>query len=260
MTRKVGLALGIFVVAMCLIAVAAGIVLLATANRLPSHIDELRATELSRRYEENYTRSTSEQRERIEREIADLRTPKWTLYTAGLDMCLVSSCLLLTIFWFRLWDMRNLRRATTPRTRWGLLGLAGAAWWALLPALQLQSHDDYARDDLTWAIDTGHGSLWFVAPKIFLFIFVVILAVGRFVVLRHVLMPVNLWLWDSGAPRRSLTLTVLYGLLGGSILVLIAWSAVGFPWALPSLLVGLYVVLSSRAASVGGGKYSPHAV
>ena len=241
---------GTMLVALCLVATGVGIALLVMAHGMPSHTDERRAAELTRLYEQNYVKLTPEQREPAKQEIIALRTSKWKLYNAGLGTCLVSPLLLFAMLRFGLWDVRNLRAAKTPRTRLGLLGLASAAWLALLPALQLQSDDEYAQDDLTPTIDTGHGSLWIVGPKWFLLILIVMLAFGRFFVLRRVLLPANLWCWDSVRPYRSLVLSSFYGLLGGVLVVLIVWSASNFSWALPSLMVGLYVILSSRAALI----------
>jgi hypothetical protein len=248
MTRKAGLMFGTMLVALCLATTGVGIALLVLANGMPSHTDERRAAELTELYEQNYVRVTPEQGEPAKQEIVALRTSKWKLHNGGLGMCLVSLCLLFASFRFKFWDMRNLRSATTPQTRLGLLGLASAAWWAVLPALQLEEYKEYAQDDLTPNIDTGHGSLWIVGPGLFLLIWIAMLAFGRFFVLRKVLLPANLWCWDNARPYRSLVLSALYGLLGAVLVVLIVWAASNFSWALPSLMVGLYVILSSRAA------------
>jgi hypothetical protein len=63
-------------------------------------------------------------------------------------------------------------------------------------------------------------------------------------------MPANLWCWNNSQPNRSLILTAVYALLIIVTLFLIVWSIVNLPWALPSLLIGIYVLLSSRAAVV----------
>jgi hypothetical protein len=245
---------GTMLVALCLVATGVGVALLVMAHGMPSHTDERRAAELTELYEQNYTRLPPEQREPVKREIISSRTSKWSLYDAGLSMCLVSLCLLFAIVCFKLWDVRNLRTATTPQTRLGLLGLASGAWWALLPALQLEEYNEYAQDDLTPTIDTGHGLLLIIGPPLFSLIWIAMLAIGHFFVLRSVLLPANLWCWDSARPYRSLILSALYGLLGGVIVILIGWSAIAFSWALPSLIVGLYVVLSTRAALLNGGR------
>jgi len=248
MTTKMGLTLGALVTALCLVATGAGITLLFIAHGMPSHTDERRATHLTALYEQNYIKLTPEEREPAKQEIIALRTSKWKLYDAGLNICLVSPLILFAILHFKLWDLRNLGAVKTPRTRIGLLGLASGAWLALLPALQLQSDHDYAQDDLTPAMDTGHGSLWIVGPKLSLLVLMILLTLGRFVVLRSVLLPANLWCWNSGRPYHSLIWSVLYGLLASMFAVLIVWSVSNFSWALPSLMVGLYVILSSRAA------------
>lgn len=249
-TRKSGLTFGVMLVALCLIATGVGIALLFKAHGMPAHTDERRAAELTRLYEENYIKASPEQRKSAETEIMVLRTSKWKLYNAGLGMCLVSPLLLFAMLHFGLWDIRNLRTVKTPQTRLRLLGLASGAWLALLPALLLQSTEDYAQDDLTPTMDTGHGSFLIALPKIFLLMLIVMLVFGRFFVLRSALLPANLWCWDSERPRRSLILSALYGLAGGVLVVLIAWSAGNFIWAVPSLVIGLYVILSTRAALI----------
>jgi hypothetical protein len=250
MSRKAGLTFGTILAALCLVATGVGIALVVMAHGMPSHTDERRAAELTRLYEQNYVKVAPEQREPTKQEIIALRTSKWKLYNAGLGMCLIPPLLLFAMLRFELWDIRKLRTAKTPRTRLEFLGLASCAWLALLPALELQSDDEYGQDDLTPTIDTGHGSLWIVGTKLFLLTLIVMLVFGRFLVLRRVVLPANLWCWDSARPHRSLVLTVLYGLLGCVLVVLIVWSASNFPWAVPSLMVGLYVILSSRAALI----------
>lgn len=250
MSRKAGLTLGTVAATLCLVAIASGIVLLFIAHGMPSHTDERRAAELTALYEQNYVKLSPERRESAKQEIIALRTSKWKLYDAGLDICLVFPLLLFAMVHFQLWDVRNLRQAKTPRTRWALLALAAGAWLALLPALQLQSDHEFAQDDLTPTIDTGQGSLWIVGSKLFLLILIVMLTFGRFVVLRSALLPANLWCWNSARPWSSLVWTAVYGSLGGVFVVLIVWSASNFSWALPSLIAGIYVILSSRAALI----------
>jgi hypothetical protein len=256
MNRRAGLVIGKSLVALCVAATAVGIALLATARNMPIHTNEPRATELMNLYTQHYLDWTAEQRAPIEQEVISLRTSKWILYRAGLGMCLVAPLLLGAMVRFRLWDVRNLLRATTPRTRLRLLAIESIAWWALLPALLFESDDEYTQDDLTPTIDTGHGALAFAGPPFFLVMWIAMLLVGRFVILRRVLLPANLWCWDSEWPRRSMFWIVTYGLLGGALLILIAGSAMALasPWPLPSLLVGLYVISSTRAALLNRGR------
>jgi hypothetical protein len=244
--------IGIMLVAVCSIAIIVGSLLLVIAAKMPSHTDERRAAELTKLYEQNYARAP-EKLELIKEEIAALRTSKWRLYDAGLDICLFSTTLLVGIICFGLWDARNSRTITTPRTRSQLLGLASVAWLTLLPALQLLSEDGYASDDLTPTIDTGHGSLLIFGTAVFILLLIFILLVGRFLVLRRASFPANLWCWDCARRRRSLVVTAFFGLLAVMQATLIIWSISNFPWAIPSLIIGLYVILSSRAALVNVG-------
>src|SRR5579872_6608275 len=89
MTRRASLTFGFMLVALCLVAISVGSALLVMAHRMPTHTDERRADELARSYEQNYTTSSPERLEPIRRQITALRTPKWKLYDAGLDICLL---------------------------------------------------------------------------------------------------------------------------------------------------------------------------
>jgi hypothetical protein len=254
MTRRAGLTFGFMLVALCLVAISVGSALLVMANRTPAHTDERRADELARLYEQNYTTSNPERLEPIRRQITALRTPKWKLYDAGLDICLLSTTLLLGVVIFRIWDVRNLRKLRTPRSRLALLGLASFALLALVPALQLQSDYEYARDDFAPAIDTGRGSALFLGAELFLLLWIPMMVVGRFIVLKHASLPESLWCWDGTQHYRSLILTTFFGLLAALLTTLLVWCAYNLSWAIPSLLIGIYVALSSRAALVSAGK------
>lgn len=126
--------------------------------------------------------------------------------------------------------------------------LATIALLALVPALIMDANTGYLRDDLTPTIDTGHGLMVVWAPPIFLTLSVIMMLVGRFVILQHSSFPANLWCWDRVQRHRSLILTVCFGLLALLLVILLAWSALNFVTAVPSLMIGIYVVLSSRAA------------
>jgi hypothetical protein len=251
MSRGAGILIGSILTALCVIGCAAGIVLLVTAHGMLAHRDEARATELTMHYEHIYTSGTLDEKDYIKQEIVSLRTPKWKLYNAGLVMCLTGPVLLVAIIRLKLWDFRRLRSATTPRTRLHLLALASGAWLMLLPASFLELEDEYSRDDLTPTIDTGHGGFLFFSAPFFVITLIIIVLLGRFIVLRKATLPASLWCWDSDRPHRSITWTLLYGLLGSVLTLLITWSARALPWALPSLIVGLYVIASTRAALLG---------
>jgi hypothetical protein len=248
MTRRAGLTFGLMLVALCWVAISVGSVLLVMAQKMPPHTDERRADELTRLYEYNYTKGP-EQLEPIKQQIVALRTSKWELYDAGLNLCLFSATLLFAVLLFGIWDLRNLWAIRTPRTRSRLLGLASVALLVLLlPAFQLQIDYEYTRDDLAPTVDTGHGAELFVGTALFLLLWIPMVVVGRFLVLRRVSLPANLWCWNRDQPRRSLIISTLFGFLALTLGILIVWSASNFSWAIPSLMVGLYVILSSRAA------------
>ncbi len=248
MTRRAGLTFGTTLIVLCIFALGAGAALLFMAHGMPAHTDERRAEQLTIQYEQRYNTTSPEQRKPLERKITALRTPKWKLYNTGLALSMISPLLLVAILRFRLWDIRNLRAVDTPQTRLGILILAAVAWLALFPVMVFQLADDYAQDDLTPTMDTGHGAILLLGPQLFPSVLIVLLAFGRFVILRNVLLPANLWNWDRTRPYRSFVWSALYGVLGGLLATLIVLSITNFPWAFPSLSVGLYVVLSTRAA------------
>jgi hypothetical protein len=251
MTRKFGLFVGSILTALSAVGFMSGIILLVVAHEMPAHSDEARATELTIQYEHRYTNGTPEEKKSIEQQIVSLRTSKWRFFDTGLAMCLIGLILLVAIIRFKLWDVRMFRFATTPRTRLGLLVLASGAWLTLLPASFLELENEYSRDDLTPTIDTGHGGFLFFAAPFFVVTWIIIVLLGRFIVLRKATLPTNLWCWDSDRRHRSITFTLLCSFLGGVLTLLIAWSVRAFPWALPSLIVGLYVIASTRAALLG---------
>lgn len=246
MTRTARIFIGSILTALCVVGCAVGITFLVVAHGMPAHSDEARATELTIQYENNYIDSTLENRAPIEQQIVALRTSKWKLYNAGLTMFLMGSVILIAIIRFKLWDIGMLRFATTPGTRLRLLALASGAWLTLLPAIVLELEEGYTQDDLTPTIDTGHGSFLNILPPFFLITWIAALLIGRFVILRKASLPANLWCWDGDRPYHSITWTSFYGLIGSVIFILAALST----WALPSLLIGLYVIASTRAALI----------
>jgi hypothetical protein len=253
-TERVGNLIGWSAIAALVSFTAIGILLFAIASRTPAHTDEQRATEIMLHYLEKYYDRSPQERELAKLEIVPLRTSKWQMYNTGLSMSLLGSSLLLGILYFKAWDIRRLRGASTPRTRPRLLTLAGTAWLTLLPASVLELRDEFAQDDLTPTMDAGHGSWVVFAPPFFATTLIVLTVVGRYVVLRNARLPANLWIWNEEQPYHSLIWTIFYGLLASGLTVLIIGAAVGSPWFLPSLMIGLYVVLSTRAAVLNDGQ------
>jgi hypothetical protein len=215
------------------------------------HVDELKAQELTDRYQQEHFDMSPQEREQRAGEIVNLRTAKWLLYNIGVCLCLAAATFAVAIVRFRLWDMDNLKAATTPRTRLRLIALASAAWLALIPAFVLGLHDDYAQDDLMPL--SGYGAeaesalfLMTQAPLIIV-ICMVAAVICRFLVLRKVNLPVSLWYADHSRTSRSMILTGFYGIAIGLLAALVALSTLYFKWAIPSGLIGIYVMLSSRA-------------
>ena len=251
MSERWGRIIGTFTVVLCVVAFVIGLALLGKSYTMTAHVDEARANVLTDIYASAHFQMSSEERARREREIVGLRTAKWPMYNVGVCFCLVAATFAAAIFRFRLWDIRNLNAATTPVTRWRLIGLTGAAWLALIPAFVLGLHDDYAQDDLTPYDGYGPGAgtgLFLVAivPWI-ITIWIVAVLVCRFVVLRKANLPATLWGLDYRRSFRSARLNLFYGTMTSLLVALVVMSTVYFKWAIPSGLVGIYVMLSSRA-------------
>jgi hypothetical protein len=247
MSRRFGKIIGVAVVSLWLLALGAGIVLLGKAHTMAAHTDERKAQELTDRYEEGRIRMSPQERERREREIAALRTAKWRLYNLGIGICLAGATLAVGIVRFQLWDMYNLRAATTPRTRARLIALASVAWLALIPAFFLDLQDAYDQDDLMPHDDVGHGMFLLLGVPIIVLIWLAATILCRFVVLRKVNLPARLWYVDYSMTYRSVGLTVFYGAMICLLAASVMLSALYFKWGIPSGLVGTYVMLSSRA-------------
>ncbi len=147
---------------------------------------------------------------------------------------------------FRLWNIHKMREVTTPKTRFGLLALASVAWLALIPAIFLQIQMEYRKDDLRPMTDTGHGMFLIGGIPFFIFTCVAIVLFGRFVLLRHSTLPVNIWIWRTDA--WNLVWTVICAVLVAFLGIAAVWSAANFPWSIPSVLTGIYIALSTRAA------------
>jgi hypothetical protein len=246
MSYRVAITIGALIAMICIAAAGAGIFLVIKANGMPAHTNEAMADQLTRSYEQNRLQMTSVQRLELETRIASLRTLKWTFETAGHSLIINSTTILLAIFWFRLIDLGNLRRATTPRTRGGFLVLASIAWLALIPAIQLELQTEYEQDDLLPTTDTGHGAFVAFGVPTMLVIWGLLLLVGYFGVLRRAALPANLWHWDHTIYCTSLT--VVFGIFICLLIAAICWSEAHFVWGLPTLMIGIYIALSTRAA------------
>ena len=243
---------GLSLMAALFISILGGIALLQIADKMPAHTDEQHAIELMDQYLSHHLEIAPAERETLRQKIIRLRTSKWRFYNTGLAITLVAPILLCTMARFRLWDIRRLRDITTPQTRSRLLAIAGIAWIALLPSVLLDIEDDYAQDDITPTIDTGHGIFLLVGPPFFAVMLAVITAIGRYILLRNARFPSSLWIWDKQRPLRNLIWTTFYGFLGCLLVAMMVKATWDSPWYLPSLIVGLYVIASTRAAVLNG--------
>jgi hypothetical protein len=251
MSQRLGRIIGTTVVVLCVIAFSMGIALLAKSYTMSAHVDEPKAQELTDRYEQQHFDMSPAERQQRASEIVNLRTTKWLLYNIGVCLCPTAATFAVGIARFRLWDMGNLKAATTPRTRGRLIALASAAWLAVIPGFLLGLHEDYAQDDLMPHNGYGAGGdsvmfLMMVAPFIIM-IWMGSTLICRFFVLRNVNLPAALWYVDHDNTSRIGRLNIFYGAMICLLATFVALSMWYFKWGIPSGLIGIYVMLSSRA-------------
>jgi hypothetical protein len=251
MSQQLGRMIGSALLVLCVLAFSIGAGLLGKAYTMQAHVDERKAQELTAKHETEYHHMPAEQRERDANEIVGMRTAKWLFYNIGVRICLIASTLTVLILRFRLWNIRNLKMVTTPRTRWRLIALAGVTWLGLIPAFSLDLEDAYAQDDLLPSDDAGHGIFLGIVAPYMIVIWIVSALICRFVVLRKINLPVSLWRTADERTLRSVGLTIFYGVAVGLLAVFSALSVAYFKWGIPSGLVGIYVMLSSRAGLIG---------
>lgn len=251
MSRRLGKIVGRTLVLLCVVALGVGVALLGKAHTMSAHVDERKAQQLTDSYEQGHFDMPPQEREQRENEIVDLRTAKWRLYDIGVCLCLAAATFAFAIVRFRLWDIRNLKTATTPHTRWRLIALASAAWLALIPSFVLQLRDEYAQDDLRphngYGADGDTGLFLVTGVPLIIAIWMVATPICRFLVFRNVSLPATLWRADYSGTDSSLGLKLFYGAIIGLLAAFVVWSTAYDKWAIPSGLVGIYVMLSSRA-------------
>jgi hypothetical protein len=250
---------GITVVLLCVAAFGLGVTLLGKAGGMLPHIDEPRARELTLSFEREYSNMSLVERQQRESEIAGLRTAKWPLYNFAIRICLITVTFAVAIVRFRLWDIRNMRTVTTPRTRGRLIALSSLAWLALAPAMLLEIDDEIVQDDLLPASDAGLGETLSMMIGASLVVWVISVVICRFVVLRYANLPAALWYVDYSTSYRNKWLRVFYGAAIVALAAFTALSLVVFKWGIPSGLVGIYVMLSSRAGLLGSTSQQGHA-
>jgi hypothetical protein len=222
-----------------------GAALLGKSYQMPAHIDEAKARLLTENYERDYFDVSPEARKAQEAEIVSLRTGKWRLRSIGIVVILFSLALILVIVLFRLWGVRNLGSATTPRSRSQLVALATLACLTLIPATFLELQDEYIQDDLMPHSDFGQGIFVVLGIPIIVTFSVFATVIFALLIVPNANLPANLWCVDSSRPCRNAAFAAVSGILVALLALLISWSLMNFVWALPSEMLGVYVVLNS---------------
>lgn len=248
MPRRLGLIAGFSVIALCLLMAGAGLRLLVQAAEMPAYHDPVKASKLRNASSPlSFDADLKTGSARWHKEMEALRTSKWPLYDRGRGLVTLSLCVLMAIAWFRLWDMRNLPKISTPRSSTSILLILGGIWLALIPAGVADFSEQLDREYFpswgdTIAIPIGSGIILVLGSL------PIILLLAWFLPLRRARLPANLWIWDRAHPRWSAVWTVLYGLLAALILASAIDSIRGHFLYIPPTLIGVYVALSLRAA------------
>jgi hypothetical protein len=125
--------------------------------------------------------------------------------------------------------------------------LTSIAWLALIPLTGLDINESLVQDDLHPMEDAGIGEGLSMIALAMIAVWAVSVAICRFAVLRHAKFPAALWCADRPWTNRNLGLTIFYGLAVAVSVAFTALAFAGFKWGIPSGLVGIYVMLSSRA-------------
>jgi hypothetical protein len=256
MAKPTGIAAGVFLLAPLVMAGAAGAMLVHRAAGMPDYTDPAEARRLYEAWPrravigpEGQGNEEAAHRADWSRRFAALETPKWRLQDLGRGLLAFAACGLAVALRLRLWDIRNLRHARTPRSALAFLLLGSLIWLAMVPVQAFKLREDVAR----W-----HVSPWsdVPVPVVFAAVFYsltlpVLVGVGWLAVLRRAKLPANLWLWDPSRWWRSAAWTGVCGVLALLLSADLVLAVIGGPFpAVPFLVTGIYLVLSARAAVV----------
>lgn len=256
MAKPTGIAAGVVLLALLVMAGIAGAALVHRAAGMPEHTDPAEARRIYEAWPrrvvvgpEGQGKEQAAHKADWSRRFAALETPKWRLHDLGRGLLALAVCGLAVALRLRLWDIRNLRHAKTPRSALSFLLLGSLVWLAMVPVQAFRFHEDVAR----WRV-----SPWSDVPvpvvaaaAFYSMTLPVLVGVGWLTVLRRAKLPANLWLWDPSRWRRSAAWTGFYGVLALLLSADLVLAIIGGPFpTIPLLMTGVYLVLSARAATV----------
>lgn len=176
-----------------------------------------------------------------------LRSQKWPYHDAGAAFIAFGLCLGAGLFLLRVNTLDDVKALRTPRQKW-VIWLAGSlAWFGYMSSAILALLEGFDRFEFpTWAdsILTPITGLAVVAVVGWL-----IYCVIAWLLLRHVELPANLWLWRKDLPMHTGFSTVFCGMLVVLALELLRETYLYGHWlAVPALLIWIYAALAFRAA------------
>lgn len=243
---------GAVLVAVCLALIAGGAFRLHQAASVPEYkpnhdrtsFNHLKCGEIILKAEQ------AECTRRWHQSMQEVRTEKWPLFDQGWSLLALGLTLLGAIAWFRLFDLRNLTRMTTPRTPARIIAIGTAIWLAQVPV---------AFVDVDLIMLRGYAPHWADSPGIpagaaILFTLAglpVLLLVGWFGFLRGAPLPASLWTWDATHPIRSILLSIPPAAVAALLTYLTAEAILwrGFAaLSIPLWLTGVWLCLAARAA------------
>lgn len=183
----------------------------------------------------------------------ELRTDKWPNHDAGAALIAFAVSLAVSLFLLRINTLGDVANLMTPRSGWSIYGAGALGWFGYAVAASLALLQGFDRFEFPPWSDS------MVIPIVAIAAFALTSWVGASVViwlvLRHVALPVPLWVWRKDMPVHDWVYTGV-----AAVAVLIAAEILretflyGHWLAVPCVFLCLYSALSFRAAGIARGK------
>lgn len=187
------------------------------------------------------------------RAMEEVRTNKWAYHDAGAAMAAMAVCLAAALFLLRIEHGHDVRRLMTPPSAWTIYGIAALGWFGYAASAILALLQGFDRFEFPPWDDS------LVIPIIAIVSFAVVgwavVSLVMWLVLRHVELPVPIWLWRRDMPAHDWIYTAVAAvatLLAAEILretyLYGHWTAV------PCCFLCLYAAYCFRAVGIARGK------
>lgn len=222
----------------------AAIVLLAFSARTPEFTDRAAFDRIFGWYDIQSDAPTPRSRghwDAFQAESRPLRTHKWAYYDLGLEAAeLAIAMVLMAMLGRPRWRRLPPRQVIVALGVVAWVTFLSSVWWTIdvTDRRRVSLPGDDSMGLIVVSFLTVYG-----APLVALLGALQVLAARR---------PQSLLLWDRAHPAASIAITAVYGAFAAAILWVLCWFAATpdtVPWlATPSLLLGLYVVVCTRAA------------